>query len=330
MPGDEMGARGRLDSKMGRDSAGYRSGTARLSRPGRAQTPVPGVDAGAARDELDRVLSRVEADESRASYYARRLLTYFRDRAGVSPLARPGDPVSEYGELRDKANIAVHDELAPAEVAALLSRTVEWFVRVFTPPDEVAAAIRTLAAQPWRGQEQVADLERLATNDHHLRLFFSVVTDPAWLEPVHQADVAQVPSRNAPWPVAALLDGLGKTSPESVAALLERLLADTAAIAQDERAAARFELLRVAGQLGPPAQGVVVEVVRLHGELRHVRSLGVHTALKAAAADSVAGSRPAMTSDLSVRRVAAETGKYPSTSANRVMGGQSRSPTSRR
>lgn len=253
----------------------------------KTQTAVPGADAAAARDELDQVLSRVAADESRASYYARRLLMYLQDRAGVRPLARPGDLVSEYGELRYKANVAVHDELALEEVATLLSRTVAWFVRVFTPPDQVAEAIRTLAAQPWSGQEQVAELKRLATNDHHLRLFFSVVTDPRWLAPLHEAGVVQVPLHNAPWPVAALLDGVGKTDPQSVAALLKRLLADTAAIAKDERSAARFELLRIATQLGPAGHGAVVEVVRLHSDLPHVRSLAVYTAGEADAADSM-------------------------------------------
>ena len=252
----------------------------------KAQTAVPGVDAAAARDELDQVLSRVAADESRASYYVRRLVAYLQYRAGVSPLDPPGDPVSEYGELRDKASTAVHDELALAEAETLLARTVAWFIRVFTPPDQVAEAIRTLAAQSWSGPEQIAELKRLATVDHHLRLFFSEITDPAWLEPLHQAGVAHLPSRNAPWPVAALLAGLGKTSPESVAALLKCLLVDTAAIAKHERAAARFELLRIATQLGPPAHGVVVKVVRQHSDVPSVRSLGVDVALKADAADS--------------------------------------------
>ena len=250
------------------------------------QTAVPGVDAAAARDELDQVLNRVAADESRASYYVRRLVAYLQYRAGVSPLDPPGDPVSEYGELRDKASTAVHDELALAEAETLLARTVAWFIRVFTPPDQVAGAIRTLAAQPWSGPEQIAELKRLATVDHHLRLFFSEITDPAWLEPLHQAGVAHLPSRNAPWPVAALLAGLGKTSPEAVAALLKCLLVDTAAIAKHERAAARFELLRIATQLDPPAHGVVVEVVRQHSDVPSVRSLSVNAALKADAADS--------------------------------------------
>jgi hypothetical protein len=252
----------------------------------KAQTAVPGVEAAAARDELDQVLSRVAADESRASYYARRLVAYLQYRAGVRPLDAPGDPVSEYGELRDKASAAVHDELTLAEVEALLARTVAWFVRLFTPPDQVAEAIRVLAAQPWSGPEQIAQLKRLATDDHHLRLFFSEVTDPAWLEPLYQAGVVHLPSRHAPRPVAALLVGLGKTTPEAVAALLRHLLADTAAMPKSERAAARFELLRIATQIGHPAHGVVVEIVRQHSDVPSVRSLGVNAALRANAGDS--------------------------------------------
>lgn len=76
------------------------------------QTAGPGVDTDAAREELDQVLSAVEANESRASYYGRRLVAYLQARAGVDPLTRPGDPVAEYGELRDKTSIVVHDELA--------------------------------------------------------------------------------------------------------------------------------------------------------------------------------------------------------------------------
>ena len=253
----------------------------------RVKMAAPSVDAAAARDELDHVLNQVEANESHASYYARRLLTYLQDRAGVSPSDRPGDPAREYRELRDKANVAVHNEITFPEAAILLTRTVAWFVRMFTPPDQVVEAIRALAAQPWSGQEQLAELKRLATNDHHLRLFFTQVTDPAWLEPLHQARVARVSSHNAPWPVAALLGGLGKSSPESVAALLERLLADTATKAKHEQTAPRFELLRIASQLGRPAHGVVVKIVRLHSDVSAVRSLGVYAARKADAADSV-------------------------------------------
>jgi hypothetical protein len=249
------------------------------------QTAMPGVDAVAARDELDQVLSAVAADESRASYNTRRMVGYLQRRAGAPTLGLPGDPVTEYAALRDRANSAVHGRLSLAEAEALLTLTTAWFVRMFTPPDQVTDAIRALAAQPWVGQEQIAELKQLAVVDHHLRLFLSEITDPAWLDPLLRARLVRLPAGDGPWPVTALLGGLGRTDPEAVEGLLELLLAEAATIPKPERAAARFELLRMAVLLNPPASGVAVEVVRLHSDLMSVRSLGVDAALKAAADD---------------------------------------------
>ena len=251
------------------------------------QRAVPGADLAAARDDLDRVLTAVEADESRASYYARRLLTYLGDRAGVGPRKRPGDLVSEYTQLRGEASAAVHNETDLAAVTTLLTRTIAWIVRAFTAPDEVVDAIRELAAQPWRDPGQIVELEELATNDHHLRLFLTEISDPAWLEPLHGAGVVQVPSRGTLWPGIGLLDGLGKSHPESVAALLGSLSADAAEGPKDEQVHARFELLRVAVALGPAGHDVVAEVARRHGDVMAVRSLSVDTARAAPASDTV-------------------------------------------
>lgn len=44
----------------------------------KTQTDLPGADVAAAGSELDQVLSRVETDKSRASYYTRKLLTICR------------------------------------------------------------------------------------------------------------------------------------------------------------------------------------------------------------------------------------------------------------
>ena len=63
------------------------------------QTAVPGIDTSAARDELDQVLSRVAADESRASYYARRLVTYLQYRAGARPLGPAPNSLPRWGRL---------------------------------------------------------------------------------------------------------------------------------------------------------------------------------------------------------------------------------------
>ncbi len=247
----------------------------------------PAADTVSARVALDEVLARVAANTSRASYYARKLVGYLQDRAGVSPLSHRRDPVAEYDDLRGVANRAVHTGLTLADAASLQTRTITWFVRMFTPPDEVVDAIRRLAAEPWQGHDQIRTLEQLLINGHHLRLFLSELTDPAWLEPLRLAGLVTPSPHEGPWPGAALLDGLARVQPQSVAVHLERLLADTKSLPNDERVAARFELLRVATHLGPAGYGVVATVSRQQGDLSGVRALAVDVAVRADPADMV-------------------------------------------
>ncbi|NBH04877.1 hypothetical protein [Amycolatopsis sp. SID8362] len=251
------------------------------------QAELPGADIEAARRDLDELLQRIQDDGAAASHYARRLLTYFRDRAGIDPLRRPGDPVKQYGELRNAASAGLHDGISVVAAQDLYRRTITWFIRVFTPPDAFVAAVRALAAQPWIGQHQIAELEQLATDDHYLRRFFGEVADPAWLDPLHASGVAGIPAAGAQWPASALLDGLAKTDPESVAHFLERTLEKTKEVGVHERSGARFELLRIAVQLGPAGHRIVTEVIRAHGDWLPVRSLAVDTALAADAADPI-------------------------------------------
>ena len=71
--------------------------------------------------------------------------------------------------------------------------------------------------------------------------------------------------------MTGLLDGLAMTTPEAVAAILERLLADVTRRPKDDRAALRCELLRTAVQIEPPCHKVVEEVTRLHSAGQPVR-----------------------------------------------------------
>jgi hypothetical protein len=247
----------------------------------------PGVDRAASLTALEDALRRVADNRNRSSYHAARLLDYLHTQTGVDPLPGDLDLIGEYSTLRKDANTAVHSELALDAVTALYDRTVAWFIRMFTPPGAVVHALSALAKQPWRGPEQIDQLRILATNPHHMRLFLGRLADPAWLMPLYEASLIQLPLPDSPWPVAGLLNGLGRTSPSGVANLLERMLADSKALPREQHLGARFELLRVASQLGAPGYPVVAGVAGLHPDNRAVRALGVGVVKRAGPADPV-------------------------------------------
>jgi hypothetical protein len=255
----------------------------------RYQTEVeqPDADVEASRSSLDEVLNRVAQDQDRSSWHARKLLEYLRHQTGVEPLPGELDPIAEYAGLRKEANAAVHGDYTLAEVALLLDRTVPWFVRMFTPPDAQVRALTDLAAQPYERLSQIEELRRLATNAHHLRLFFSKLADPTWLKPLYEAHLIQLPSQGEPWPVTSLLGGLGQTRPQPVAGLLSRLLKDTKAIEKNLRLGTRFELLRTASQLGLAGYPIVAQIAALHGTERWASAISMSVANSADPMDSI-------------------------------------------
>lgn len=256
---------------------------------GRYQSEVdqPEADRAASLQALLDTLRRVAEKRDQSSYHGARLLDYLRAQTGIDSLPGDLDPIGEYTRLRKDANAATHDEVALDSVTALYDRAVAWFIRMFTPPDKVVRAIRELALEPWQGAEQIERLRELATNPHHLRLFLGQLVDPAWLTPLYETGLIQLPQPGLLWPVAGLLDGLGRTSPTEVAGLLERMLADSKELPRERHVGARFELLRVASQLSAAGHPVVAEVAALHPDNQAVRALGLGVVKRADPADPV-------------------------------------------
>ncbi|WNV84871.1 hypothetical protein [Umezawaea sp. Da 62-37] len=150
-------------------------------------------DDDASLEALKAVLRRAAENQDRSSYHAARLLGYLRDKARVNPISGALDPVVEYDRIHKSASSALHTSTALAAAAELHERTVAWFVRMFMPPDAVVLALRDLAAEPWQGEGQIVRLRGTASNLHHLRLFLAELKDPAWLLPLHVAEVATLP-----------------------------------------------------------------------------------------------------------------------------------------
>jgi hypothetical protein len=252
-----------------------------------SEVDQPEADRAASLQALLDALRRVAEKRDQSSYHGARLLSYLRAQTGIDSLPGDLDPIGEYIRLRKDANTATHDDAALDTVTTLYDRAVAWFIRMFTPPDRVVHALSELALEPWQGPEQIDRLRELATNPHHLRLFFGRPVDPAWLTPLYEAGLIKLPQPDLPWPVAGLLDGLGRTSPTEVAGLLERMLADSRELPRERHVGARFELLRVASQLGAAGHPVVAGIVAFHPDNQAVRALGVGVVKRADPADPV-------------------------------------------
>ncbi|WP_336160084.1 hypothetical protein [Amycolatopsis sp. VC5-11] len=236
---------------------------------------APESERATALDALEQELRAVAEQRRQDSYHTARLVTFLRRRTGLDPLPDL-DPTSDYEKLRGQANQGLHKDMNLAEVIELYDLSIAWFIRMFTPPDQIVRALRALAAEPWQGPSQLVRLRGLANDAHHLRLFVSVLTDGAWLKPLHDAALIQLPEPEMPWPVVGLLDGLGKTDPDAVADVLRCLLKDVNKSDPSWRWGQRFELLRIASQIGAAGHDLVAAIMDRHPDDRGaIRALAV-------------------------------------------------------
>ncbi|WP_410583817.1 hypothetical protein [Amycolatopsis sp. lyj-108] len=247
-----------------------------------AEIARPDNDGEASLAALTDVLRRIAEKRDRDSYHAARLLQYLRSKAGIDPLSGELDPVKEYTRLYGEASQALHSQTTLQAAVTLYSRAVAWFIRMFTPSDEIVRALRALATEPWSGHDQVERLRNLALNEHHLRLFLGLLTDPGWLTPLYDANVIALPTPSGTWPGAALLEGLGRTAPAEVAVVLMSLVKDVKQrTLKEDRANVAFTLLLFASQLGSAGHSAVGHIVSAYSSNRSVRVIGADVIKKA-------------------------------------------------
>lgn len=221
----------------------------------------PGADEPSARAELGSVLDGLTQDGRRQAFMTRKLLEWFRQQTGVSPLAGDDDPTVHYQRLREAAQTILHADANTAEVRALYSDAVAWFTRFFAPPSDIARRLEELAALPYT-IELGAELRSLALNGHHVRLFLQHLADPAWLQPMRQAGLLGLPVAGEPWPVAALTTDSRRVADTVVAGVLEQMVDELVSLPKEQRPVAAFEIARTACWLGHAGYPIVAELAR--------------------------------------------------------------------
>ena len=187
-----------------------------------------------------------------------------------------------YAKLRERANNALHSTTTADDVVSLYADCLDWLTSMFTPPEERAAEIVHLAHQTYTGPEQVEKVRELCSDPHRLTLFLSQLTDPTWLDPLHDADIVRLPSPGDLWPFNGLLGGLGATTPQAVADMLLRFVDDTKNLHKPKRLPVAFEIIRTAVRLGPAGHRPAWKVIDAYGESNHwIQVLAVDIAKQA-------------------------------------------------
>lgn len=231
----------------------------------------PGADELSARADLASILDGLAQDGKRQAFMARKLVEWFRQQTGVSPLAGEDDPTVQYQRLRDSAQTMLHADAPAVAVRALYNEVIAWFSRLFAPPSGIARRLGALAALPYT-IERLSELRSLALNGHHVRLFLQHLADPAWLEPMRQAGLIGLPASGEFWPVAALTTESRRVSDAAVVGVFEQILRELTSLPPEERPSAAFEIARAACWLGQAGFPIVAELVRRFPDDRGVRA----------------------------------------------------------
>lgn len=119
-----------------------------------------GTDVDGAWANLYQALAAAFADQPRLGYRDAQLLEYLRAQAGIEPLSGALDPVEEYRQLRRDVSRALHGTCGWAKAAGFFERAVNWFLRMFAPPDAQVTWSPTLRAPRTREPARSTSCER--------------------------------------------------------------------------------------------------------------------------------------------------------------------------
>jgi hypothetical protein len=248
----------------------------------------PETNTQVAREEFEAVMARAYESRDRNSDRARRLIMFLQRRTGLRPATWGADAVAEYETVRSAAAWNLHKGAALAEVVELYEEVVGLLERLFTPPEARHDALLELARQDEVGPPDIARLQSLALNAHHLRLFLADVERPNWIGPLLGANLVTLPDPDEPWPVLSLVGGLGRHEPRVVADLLQGLF-DRAQRTQD----ANLRLFQVrtiataAHQLGLEGKELAAAALRLWPDDQVLQFVAIQAALGADPSDPV-------------------------------------------
>lgn len=228
-----------------------------------------------ARSDFITAIRELVDNSDHHSFTTRRLLNWFEQQTGVTPIAGEADPSRQFSNLRDRANDVLHGDGSHDDVEALFIETVWWFTRLFTPPSDLMSGIVQLAEAPF-SSTALEEFRELALTEHHIRLFLEHLTDPEWLQPLRQEGfIALSKTTESSWPVIALTGENHKIPGQCVADTLMNLLGDLQPLPKNDQLRCAFDLARAAHWLGPCGLPVLMQLLSQYPANNWIQTLAI-------------------------------------------------------
>ena len=248
----------------------------------RAAERFPPDAESALRDLLARVDALKRFHERQQGRHRRGLHSVMANVTGAARGSVGVDgSMDAYQDLLDRLNGAVHSNTAPVGSEGLWQECLETLQRLFLPPQTRFPELERLAGIENPTEQDRDAVVMLVASPEHLRRFLNAADSPAWLKLLSESGHLDPPDSPGGWPAHQAVGRLADSHPDEVVAWLKGM----ARRHMSEPTRAR-NVASAAAIAGPPAAGVVLDILKQHQQRRDILFLGIRAARDLPASDS--------------------------------------------
>ncbi|MDA8438296.1 MAG: hypothetical protein M0Z51_05455 [Propionibacterium sp.] len=246
------------------------------------ELPETADDAPKALTDLLGTVRDIEEYHQSEGRRRQRLIASIVDRTGGKPHQAGERIVSEFLDVLELANGAVHANAEFTDPSALYDRAITVLVSLYEPPATRFEELETLATVADPGDDAVARLRAHVIPPPHLRRFLQALRSTRWLEVLTETGILDPPTGRAPWPGFAAVEVLVSIDPTGLVAWLECLYARCR-----NNDAQVWQIMRAAHDVGQAADDLVCRILAEHVANSAVRDLALSILLHRPASDTL-------------------------------------------
>src|SRR5665648_1126460 len=246
------------------------------------ELPETAVGAQAALSDLLRAVEDLADFHASDRSRRRSLIESIVRRTGSPPHAAGDRAVTEFLDVLEAANGAVHARIEVANPEELHTRAIAVLAQFYQPVRVRLEGLQALAALDDPDANDVVRLQELVLSPTHLQRFLRELRTTRWLEVLIESGMLDPPRDRVAWPGFAAVDALAPSDPSGIARWLERLY--------DRCAGTEIELwhiLRAAHDVGTAADALVRRILARHAGKTSVRDVALLIGLRRPPSDQI-------------------------------------------